>query len=169
VQLGALIGDLSWAAAALSGLAVVVGNRPTRLLLGSAGACFLLWLAYKALRDAASSHLAQRSPEGGRGDFGAGLFCGLANPFAVPFWLGIGSGLVTTNAGNAQAGNFILLFLGFALGASCWVIGIAALLEWGRRFVGPLLFRLIDLACGLALGYFGLSLGWSMLQLVQTY
>lgn len=87
----------------------------------------------------------------------------------MPFWLGIGSGLVTTNAGNAQAGNFILLFLGFALGASCWVIGIAALLEWGRRFVGPLLFRLIDLACGLALGYFGLSLGWSMLQLVQTY
>jgi len=45
VQLGALIGDTTWAAFALTGTAFLVRNRSLRLVLGIAGACFLLRLA----------------------------------------------------------------------------------------------------------------------------
>src|SRR5436305_9274087 len=57
VQLGALIGDSTWAALALTGSAFLVQSRPARLLLGVVGACFLLRLAWRALQEAWSGGL----------------------------------------------------------------------------------------------------------------
>ncbi|WP_201389870.1 hypothetical protein [Ktedonobacter sp. SOSP1-52] len=39
------------------------------------------------------------------------------------------------------------------------------LISYGRRFVTPVFFRLVNLICGLALGFFALKLLWSMLTL----
>jgi len=57
VQLGALIGDTTWAALALTGTVFLVHNRSLRLFLGIAGACFLLRLAWNALQEAWSGGL----------------------------------------------------------------------------------------------------------------
>ncbi|MDQ2787111.1 MAG: LysE family translocator, partial [Chloroflexota bacterium] len=52
VQLGSLIGDALWATLALTGTAFLGHNRSLRLVLGIAGACFLLRLAWSALQEA---------------------------------------------------------------------------------------------------------------------
>lgn len=52
VQLGSLVGDAAWATIALMGLAFLVQNSATRLLLAVVGAGLLFYLARGALQDA---------------------------------------------------------------------------------------------------------------------
>ena len=167
VQLGALIGDSLWAALALTGAAFLVHNRSVALLLGVVGACFLLRLAWNALHEAWAGHSsldhAARTPgRSARGDFATGAFFSLANPFALAFWTGIGGGM--TAASGAQTSSFVVLFGGFVLGALLWCLCIPLVIGWGRAFVRPTLFRWINALCGLALGYFSLTLLWNTLH-----
>lgn len=176
VQLGALIGDSTWAALALTGTAFIVQNRSARLLLGAAGACFLLRLAWNAVRQAWSGGSA-RDGNGlpgtqgrtSRGDFATGAFFSLANPFALAFWTGIGGGLTASGGATPQAGSFVVLFTGFVLGALLWCLCIPVVIGWGRRFVRPAVFRWINTLCGLALGYFGVTLFLNTLHAVLDH
>ena len=160
VQLGALIGDTAWAALALTGTAFLVHNRSLRLVLGIAGACFLLRLAWSTLQEAWSGGLPRAHGRTSRGDFATGAVFSLANPFALAFWTGIGAGLAATDTTTAPVGRFALLFGGFVLGALLWCLCIPFVIGWGRRFVRPAVFRWINALCGLGLGYFGLTLFW---------
>src|SRR5437868_13715745 len=69
VQLGSLMGDMVWAAVALSGMAFLVRNRPLTLLLGIVGACFVLRQAFAAFRGVVRVETEQRSPSRAHGDF----------------------------------------------------------------------------------------------------
>lgn len=164
VELGALIGDSSWAALALTGTAFLVQSKPLRLLLGVAGACFLLRLAWLALQEAWSGGLPRSRGHTARGDFATGAFFSLANPFALAFWSGLGAGLTAAGLTNPRAGGFLVLFSGFVCGALLWCLFIPFVIGWGRHFVRPAIFKLINALCGLALGYFGLSLLWNTLH-----
>jgi chemosensory pili system protein ChpE len=160
VQLGALIGDATWAALALTGTAFLVHNRSLRLVLGVAGACFLLRLAWSALQEAWSGGLPRAHGRTARGDFATGAVFSLANPFALAFWTGVGAGLAATDTTAAPIGRFTLLFGGFVLGALLWCLCIPVVIGWGRRFIRPAIFRWINALCGLGLSYFGLTLLW---------
>src|SRR5262249_1810531 len=76
----------------------------------------------------------------------------------LAFWSGLGGGAVTL---GATGPGFLLFFAGFFAGAVLWCLGLSALLGWGRRWVRPGGFRLVNALCGAALGYFGLRLLWS--------
>jgi threonine/homoserine/homoserine lactone efflux protein len=102
-----------------------------------------------------------------RGDFATGAVFSLANPFALAFWTGIGSGFAAS--GGATSGRFALLFAGFAAGALLWCLAIPVLIGWGRRFIRPALFRWLNALCGVALSYFGLSLLWRTLHEVVAH
>jgi threonine/homoserine/homoserine lactone efflux protein len=167
VQLGALIGDLLWAALALTGTAFLAERQSARLVLGIAGACFLLRLAWNALQEAWRGGLPRAHGHTSRGDFATGAVFSLANPFALAFWTGIGSGFAAS--GGATSGRFVLLFAGFAAGALLWCLTIPILIGWGRRFIRPALFRWLNALCGLALSYFGLSLLWRTIHEVVAH
>jgi chemosensory pili system protein ChpE len=164
VQLGALIGDATWAALALTGTAFLVQNRPLRFVLGVAGACFLLRLGWSALQEAWAGGLPRAHGSASRGDFATGAVFSLANPFALAFWTGIGAGLATTDASAAPAGRFALLFGGFVLGALLWCLCLPVVIGGGRRFIRPALFRWINALCGLGLSYFALTLFWHTIE-----
>jgi threonine/homoserine/homoserine lactone efflux protein len=166
VELGALIGDSTWAALALTGTAFLAQSRSARLLLGVVGACFLLRLAWSALQEAWSGGLPRAQGRTSRGDFATGAVFSLANPFALAFWSGIGGGLTST---GARPGAFVTLFSGFVLGALLWCLVIPFVIGWGRRFVRPTIFRLLNALCGLALCYFSLSLLWNTLHAVLDH
>ena len=160
VEAGSLIGDSLWAALALTGIALLAQHLAVQVILGIAGGCFLLRVAWNALHDAwvgKQPEAAQRA----RGDFATGTFFGLANPVGLAFWSGIGSGVV---ASGATGGDLLLFLAAFFVGATLWCAGISALIGWGRRWVRPGLFRVISALCGLALGYFGLRLLWTTLH-----
>jgi hypothetical protein len=49
-------------------------------------------------------------------------------------------------------------------GAFLWCFFMAGLVAWGRKFITSAFFRWVNLACGLALGFFALQLGWKLIQ-----
>lgn len=174
VQLGSLIGDAFWAILAFSGLALLVGAAPVRLVLGLVGTAFLLHLAWSALHAALVSGAAPAVAGGKgvlddalKGAFVRGATFSLTNPFALAFWLGAGGGIAALAPDGAGHGVMLLIaFAGFMSGAVVWCIGLAALLAWGRGLVGPTLFRWIDGLCGLAFGYYAVHLGVETLRTV---
>lgn len=164
VEAGSLIGDSLWAVLALTGVTVFVHYLAIQLVLGIAGGCFLLRLAWIALYEAfaqRTSSSAEVAVASTRGDFATGVVFGLANPVGLAFWSGVGSSVIASGATGVQ---FILFFVGFFVGATLWGIGISTTLHWGRRWIRPSMFRWINALCGLALGFFGVRVLWTTAQ-----
>ncbi|GCE06088.1 LysE family transporter [Dictyobacter aurantiacus] len=169
LQLGALIGVTLWALIAFIGAAMLAQNTPVRLFLGILGILLLLLLAWQALRDAYRGQLTEAKDTSAHGDFVLGAALSLANPLPIAFWLGIGNTIVSSN-GRATPDPWSLeVFLtGFLCSALLWCFFMSGLIAWGRRFVTPLFFRLVNFVCGLALVFFALKLCWILLSLLMS-
>ena len=178
VQLGSVIGDLTWCGIALLGLAPLVQVGRVRLGLSVAGVALLLYLGLMGLRQTWLSRAAGSTPAGPlpaagsapvgasqAGAFRSGLAISMANPMAVGYWLSVGGALIAAGVAGTtplQTGSFIGGYLG---GTLLWCFVIALAVRWGQRLVSPILFRWLTAACSLALLCFGLALaarlfGW---------
>jgi chemosensory pili system protein ChpE len=161
LEIGALVGLTLWAVIALAGAAVLVHDSPARLILGAVGSLFLLWLMWRALADASRGKAGEATTNADlRGGLALGAALSLANPLPIAFWLGVGGTVISPAEAALDATDMAIFFAGFLSSAVLWSLLLAALLAWGQRFVTPLFFRLVNLACGLALGYFALRLLW---------
>jgi len=168
LQLGALIGVTLWAVIAFIGAAFLAQNALARLILGTVGILLLLLLMWQALRAAYRGKGEEAKSSSVRGDFALGAAISLANPLPLAFWLGIGSTVIATSGKASPDPQDLVVFLaGFLCSALLWCFFMAGLIAWGRRFVTPLFFRLVNLICGLALGFFALKLLWSTLLLLK--
>ncbi|HZQ08516.1 MAG TPA: LysE family transporter, partial [Anaerolineae bacterium] len=144
LQLGAMIGLALWAIVAFMGAAVIAQNALARIILGTIGVLLLGQLAWRALRDAYRSTTLSLKPSSTRGDFALGATLSLASPLPVAFWLGIGTGLVSSvNASTNSLGLFVF-FAGFMSGALLWCVFLASVIAWGQRFATPRFFRLTN-------------------------
>jgi chemosensory pili system protein ChpE len=166
VQVGALLGDLAWAVLALVGIGLFLQDRSIQAILGVAGACFLLRLAWNALQQGWRGGLPGAHGQIGRGDFATGVFFSLANPFGLAFWSGVGGGMAVTGGTEPGLQDGLIFLAGFIAGAAIWCLLAATAVGWGRRLIGPGLVRWIGAFSGLALGYFGLRLLWDTLTTV---
>jgi threonine/homoserine/homoserine lactone efflux protein len=166
VQVGALVGDLAWAVLALVGIGLFAQDRSIQTILGVAGACFLLRLAWSVLQQAWRGGLPGAHGEVSRGDFATGLVFSLANPFGFAFWSGVGGGMAVTGGTAPGLSDGLLFLSGFTGGAGIWCLVAATAVGWGRQLIGPGLVRWIGALSGLALGYFGLRLLWETLVTV---
>lgn len=164
IELGSLIGDAVWAIIALVGLAVLVQNDVARLLLGVVGVYFLLKLAGSALRDAWQGGMPHARDVDARNDFITGAALSIGNPWAVAFWLGVGASTVTNAVAQPETIHFVVFFVAFMAAATFYAFFMAALIAFGRRYISAGFFRVINLACGLFLGYFGVTLFWNVLR-----
>jgi len=165
VQFGSLVGDTTWAAIALTGLAFLIHNPVAKAILSIFGIIFMLKLAWNAFKDArAGSGLNVSALDSGRGDFASGAFLSLGNPLNIVFWTGLGTTVFASIAGGPQPIHFLTFFAGFLSGAILWCFFMAVLVAWGRRFITPTFFRWVNVVCGTALGYFALQLGWQLVR-----
>jgi arginine exporter protein ArgO len=80
------------------------------------------------------------------------------------FWTGLGTTVFASLSGKPQPADFAIFFAGFLSGAIVWCFVMAGLVAWGRKVVTANFFRWVNLACGLALTYFAVQLGWNLLQ-----
>jgi chemosensory pili system protein ChpE len=167
VQLGSVIGDLTWCALALLGLAPLVQIAWVRGALSIAGVVLLAYLGLAGLRDAFFKAATAPAPSaaglGHGGAFRSGLAISMANPMAVGYWLSVGGALIAAGiAGTTplQTGTFIGGYLG---GTLAWCFVAALVVRWGRRLLSPALFRWVTAACSIALLFFGLALAARLL------
>jgi chemosensory pili system protein ChpE len=164
LELGSLIGDATWAAIALVGAAFLVQSATVRLLLGTVGTLFLLWLAWSAGRDAWRGAMPKAANTSTRSDFATGALLSLTNPLSIAFWLGVGSVVVAARAAHPRPIDFAVFFAGYLGACTLYCFVAAALFAWGRRLVRPAAFRGANLACAAALAYLGLRLLWNVAQ-----
>ncbi|MCL6452117.1 MAG: LysE family translocator [Alicyclobacillus sp.] len=165
VQVGALIGDLMWAGIGLTGVALVFRFWPVQVILGIAGVAFLLRMAWLSFLDARKSiawttDAKQREQR----HFVTGMIFSVANPFGFAFWGGIGGSFATQMASLSLIDKLATLFVGFAVGAFAWCIGISALVGWSRQFVGPKVLRGVYTVSSLAMAYFALEMLWTLVH-----
>ena len=165
LQFGSLVGDTTWAIIALTGLAFLVQNDIAKILLSLVGILLMLKLAWDAVKDARhDKEFDTTAPHPGHGDFTNGAFLSLGNPMNIVFWTGLGTTVFASISGRPQPVHFTLFFGGFLSGAVLWCFLMAGLVAWGRKYVTPMFFRWVNLACGLALGYFALQLTLKLVQ-----
>lgn len=156
-EIGSLAGDVTWAALALSGAAFLAASRPVSMALTVLGVVLLFALAGRALRDAWAGAMPSAHTLAGGGDLAAGAALSLSNPQNIAFWLGIGGGAVAALGANRQQ-LLTTFFAAFILACVAWCFFMAVMIAWGRKFLTARFYRGINLACGLAMAYFGVTL-----------
>lgn len=158
VEMGSIVGDMSWAVMALAGLAVVWDNTLARTVLAIVGTVFLLYLAYQGFMDARRKEIAEVDAPKGHTDFVTGVIMSFANPFQIPFWIGIGSSSIAVIMSDPGTMDFVVFYLGYLVGAIIWGLAYSALIHYGKRYITPNLFRALSAICALVLLYFALNL-----------
>jgi chemosensory pili system protein ChpE len=157
LELGSLIGDATWAGIALVGAAFLVQSAPTRIVLGILGAALLFWLGWSAIRAARWPQEIKVTPSRGRGNFVTGAMLSLTNPVAVAFWVGVGAGAVQSIVPRPSPADFVAFYAGFLAACVLWCFAFSAVVASGRAMLRPILFRVINGACGIALLAFGVQ------------
>jgi chemosensory pili system protein ChpE len=162
LQIGALVGIALWGIIGLMGAALLAGNDVLRVVLSIGSVALLLWLAWKSLRSAYRGQPPQDAAGSTttRGDFALGAALSLINPLPMVFWLGVGSTVMP----SPSLLNVAVFFAGLMSSAVLWSVLLAALTAWGKRYVTPMLFRVVNGVCGVALGVFAIRLVWSMIS-----
>jgi chemosensory pili system protein ChpE len=155
VEIGSLAGDAFWLALALAGVTALAEVRGLGIALGAAGALLLLWLGSRALRTDGRMRLRASDTAPTEGGFMSGAAIGVANPYALPFWVAVGSSLSISSSGWV---GYAVFFSAFMLACLAYALLISGAIAWGRRLLRPRLFFVVDVACGLALLAFGLRL-----------
>lgn len=126
--------------------ALVLQGLPDEVLAGLslAGAVFVAFLAYDALRGA------EASPSAAAGDLRRGVLVNVLSPHPWLFWITVGGPLLVGAAESsvATAAGFLAAFYGLLVGCK---VAIAAVVAAGRRdswrrFVAPVSAALLALA-----------------------
>lgn len=165
VQLGSIIGDVTWCALALLGLAPLVQIAWVRGLLSVAGVAVLLYLGAAGLREAwrARQAAAPTGPAPTQASaFRSGLAISMANPMAVGYWLSVGGALVAAGVAGTTAAQTTAFITGFIAGTFAWAFLVAFAVRWSKVILTPAVFRWVNLACSAALLLLGMSLALRM-------
>jgi threonine/homoserine/homoserine lactone efflux protein len=160
VQLGGVGGDFIYALLVLAGLSQFLNHTAVRPGAGLLGSVLLVVLGISALRGPAVplTPVAAGRPTATPAQLArlaaAGLLVSLMNPFAVAFWMTVGTS--ATNAAPSWLAGFML----GSLAASLLTGLVAGRLHW-QRFG-----RWLSAGCGCLLIAFGLKLSWAMFGLL---
>ncbi len=167
VQLGSIIGDVTWCSLALLGLSPLAQIPWVRAVLSVAGVGVLLTLGALGIRDAFRGSTVQIAEASGprRGAFRSGLAISMANPMAVGYWLSVGGALVAAGVVGTSAAQTASFVTGFIGGTVAWAFMMAFAVRWSKQIMTPAIFRAVTFTCGAVLIVFGFTLASQMLGL----
>lgn len=155
VQMGSLIGDATYALLALGGLAALAQIPALQIALGAFGALFLMYLAWSSFQSALAPvaiAVGGNTKIETRGAFVSGMMLSLTNPWAIAFWLSLGGMLASFGIVGASLFQVALFFASFMLGSVVWAFVLAFVIARMRRWLKPVVFRVLTIVCGFALG-----------------
>jgi threonine/homoserine/homoserine lactone efflux protein len=164
VHVGGMIGAAIWAIVALTGTSLIERFEAITIALGFIGAVFLLRLAMIALIGARTAQPPPPVDPKSGADLTAGLVVGVANPAGLPFWTGLASDVVLQGSSDSlDPGRGAVFVAGVSIGSLLWGLTLSSLIAWGRRYLSPQFFRIVNGICAVAFGYFGFRLLWTSL------
>ena len=143
LALGVAVGSLTWSSLSVIGLTAILSTYAVALyVVKILGGAYLLWLAYKSFKSAASAHdiEAQELAGGKRTVFGygkRGYMIMMTNPKAVLAWIAI------VSLGLQQGAP---TWVGLAIILGTFVISIVAHVLYAVAFSTPLMVRVYSKA-----------------------
>jgi threonine/homoserine/homoserine lactone efflux protein len=158
VGLGSLAGDALWVTLALAGAASLAGSRGIHTTLVFVGAIILLGLGLRALKGARPEKLERPAGSSRDGAFATGAAIGIASPYALPFWLGVGASLPSFGVASPGPLDYAVFIAFFMLTCLAYALFVAGAIAWGRRLIQPRFFAVVNVICAIALIVFGLHL-----------
>lgn len=94
-----------------------------------------------------------------------GLTLGIANPFAVVWWLGVfGATMSNTDVADLFTLSDFLTKCMIFVGIFGWTFFLALSMAIGKHFMTEKRFQIISVIAGLSLVYFGCVYGWQAFQ-----
>ncbi len=141
-----------------------------KVVIGSVGGLFLLWMGVSMLRDykkVESPGEGIEAPGSARSPFAAGMLLSVGNPYFLVWWATVGATLVSELTLKFGVIGFVVLAIAHWLCDFVWYYFLSALSFGGRRFFGRKLQQAVFVACGLALLYFALYFLWNAASTVH--
>jgi threonine/homoserine/homoserine lactone efflux protein len=135
VILGSATADLVLLVPALAFAWVIRSLERAALWVGAVGAAFLLWLAWRAARDAVALWREDRRLDAdGRWAFWKGVAGNLANPLTWTFWLATGTpALLAAQRAAGAAGVVVFTVTWFVVASGLETVIALAVARSGRR------------------------------------
>jgi len=155
VVAGSACSDVMYGFIALFGLAPFLKNKEVVAIFESASAVILLFLAFLTFRDGKkglSSNLNLISLESKKLSFVTGFSLAVTNPLMIFWWL-IGTSLIK-NFGlvaDFDFGNSLLFLLAGGFGIASYLILLANILHWVKKFISDKVLKKINIGLGVAL------------------
>jgi threonine/homoserine/homoserine lactone efflux protein len=155
VVTGSACSDVMYGFIALFGLAPFLGNKEVVAIFELASAVILLPLAFLTVRDGKkgiSSDINLIALESKKLSFLTGFSLAITNPLMIFWWL-IGASLIK-NFGlvtDYDLSNSLLFLLFGGLGIASYLILLANILHWAKKFISDKLLKKINIGLGVAL------------------
>jgi len=163
VGAGSLVGDAVYALLALSGLTSLIQYPSVGKVIGVIGSATLFTLAGLAIRAQPPDVNDPIDQAKARNAFVAGAVLSLTNPWAIAFWAGFGSVLLTAGIQNPER-SVVLFVFAFLAGGVTWVAVLSSLITLGRHVLNVKLFRLVRLVSALIFLAAGFYTLWRTVQ-----
>lgn len=162
VVLGHGILELSLVVAIAYGLGQFLAKASVIGTIGVVGGIVLLWMGWSMVRNARKVSLVL---EGKKGTVSlhpvwAGILSSLSNPYWTVWWATIGLSYIAFSMKYGTLG-ISFFFTGHILADLVWYAFVAALIYFGKRWVGDRGFRAVIALCGILLLIFGVYFGYS--------
>ena len=163
VQFGSLVGDAAWAILGLAGVGMLLQAPAIRLPVTLASGVYLCWLAWLSWQDAREARREQPPPvvdprAATRGALGAGVVLSLTNPQNLAYWSAMGAALGVLGVTAPTVADYGVFFAGFMASSVASAFISAWFVDAFRRRAGTGWRVAMYLACGLLLGWLGVSL-----------
>jgi threonine/homoserine/homoserine lactone efflux protein len=155
VVAGSACSDVMYGFIALFGLAPFLRNKEVVAIFELASAVILLPLAFLTVRDGKkgiSSDINLIALESKKVSFLTGFSLAVTNPLMIFWWL-IGASLIK-NFGlvtDYDLSNSLLFLLFGGLGIASYLILLANILHWAKKFISDKLLKKINIGLGVAL------------------
>lgn len=123
----------------------------------SAGGAVLLWMGGRMIATNKRTTEEALHAEGTASPYGpvlAGIVLSVSNPFWIIWWATIGMGFITKSLEHG-IGGLLCFYFGHILADLAWYSFVAFSVSAGRRLCPPKIYRVVFIACGVALMYLG--------------
>ena len=165
VQIGSLVGDLTWAVLGLGGAAVLFQIDAVRLPMAIFGGGLLAYLAYGSFKDAASPlpmventvNDTTTASDRASGGLSVGAAVSLSNPMNITYWAGLGGTITSLGVSDPTGMAFAVFLAGFMTSSVIWCFICAGFIAAVRHMISRRAWVVINLACGVGLLYFAVN------------
>ena len=165
VVLGHGILELSLVVAIVYGLGQFLAKASVIGAIGIIGGVVLLWMGCSMLQSSRKISLVIEGKKGAAAlhPVWAGILSSLSNPYWTVWWATIGLSYIAFSMKYGWPG-ISLFYTGHILADLAWYAFVAALIYFGKRWVGDRGFRAVIAFCGILLLIFGAYFGYSGLK-----